>query len=751
MRPFQVPAASIVALRFSAILCLGTVAKAAPLLSESFDGGLGGWVSKSTVEPTAQNGWSDSSGYAVALASNLAPNFSKMLVSPKMDLSSTTNPALHIIHRESCSSSLVELNVYYSDDGGNYWSPLQSLGVSGTETMDIVNLSNSASNYRLGFELRNTASGPCQASIDEVTVGPAAEVKVTGVRFSGISHERVTLETVVQPVGSTHGTVSLTIPYGTSRSFLTPLFTGLVGDVTPSGYQDLSTMKSFTVQSYDKTTSKIYDLVVNWTAPSTAASLTHMKLCEGTSCSDSVKVDSGANATDTGTITAWFPEGSSVKKLTSTIFASTNATSATFPASGPFDLSEGGNGLVVTVTAQDGTTKRHYKVVPSFTPVDARVKAFWLCDPSKFGIPARSIWDPATSKDTGRIVVDLPSGLAATQYSVCQVDVSDDATRTLVGTLSTKGTGLFVRVTKGLATRTYAVTANVRKTAGTDATVFGLELLPFGMHAKKPGLVGVLKKAATATSNGQIEITMKPGSSLSSLTNYTWFFGLSDPFAYVNADDGNATNLWGNGTSRVYTITAENLVTALKYTVSIKYEDQSKSATLKDFAIWLGSDLNFGVVDTVARTVKVDLPLEANLKSLYCTFTAPQGATASIPTENYQDFSVPFKFSITSPDSSTTNEYTVTVNAAPTGVRASRPASSTLQANLADGILSVRHPAMGITKLSVFNVLGHCVASTDKIHGSQSTIDLRKQPDGIYFLRAQSLTERIAAQPFFKR
>lgn len=731
--------------RGRAWLCAGMVAagssvQAAPLLAQTFGNGLGSW-SQTAIYSGATDAWTDSSDFAVVTVSNVAPNVTKTLVTPSLNLSNTTNPTLFIMHRESCSSANVELNVYYQEDNSGTWTALQSLDASTTEKLDRVFLNNGSSVYKLGFEARNVSSSPCMISIDEIAVGSANEVLVTGVHFSGISHDLVSNESVVQPVGATNGSISLTVPYGQSRAALTPLFVGLVGDVTPSGSQDLSSVKSFTVQSYDKTASKTYDLVVNWTAPSTAADLTGLKLCQNSVCNDSIRITAPAGNVDTGVVQVYFQESFPVAQLTSTLTVSSKATASTFPASGPFDLSESGTGLVVTVTAQDGATKHYYRIEPVFVPVVLQLADIWLCDPDNYGVPSRSIWDPATAADTGRVEVDLPVGIAANKYRLCEVDVETGVVYTTAGSISAQGNGLTVKITKGYVSRVYAVNANVRKTADAQITVNGLDIIPPKAKKYSPNLAGVVKTQASASAIGSIEVVLDPGSSVDDFSAYNWYFGLSDPFAYIEADDGNAASYWGGTTSRVFTTTTENLKSSFRYRVNIKYEDRKSSAQLVDFVIWLGQLEVYGTIDTAAGTVVVDLPLEANLARLKCAFATPQNATASIGSMMYYDFTTPLTFEVISADQSTTKEYTVTVNpmvpAPPVHrLQSGSALSNAMHASLDNGMLTVQHDELAIDRLAVFDIHGQVVAQRPVEGGSRTEFDLRSQANGIYFLKA---------------
>jgi len=724
---------------FMAICTSATISQAAmPVLQELFNNGAppSGW-SQSKLSTSGSETWSDSSGNAVAY---LNSDTTKALITPALDLSNTYDPVLSILMRLSCpvSGDKIALNIYYQSDAGGDWTLLETLTPSVTSTSKqlVQHQVMLYSTYRLAFEALSTVNG-CTVNLDAVTVGSSSEATVTGVGFVGVDNSVFT-DTVVQPTANSPiGDIHLSLPYSINPAYLKPIFAGLAATTTPNGTQDLTSPITYTMTSNNGYTTAQYKLTVNREQPSTSARLNSFSLCDstGANCKDSVTITAPATSTDTGSVTVYLPEESYVSKMTVKTSISSYATLLNTPTTATYDFSNTGAGLVLKVTAQDGTTSNVYKVKISYVHVDTRVLEYWLCDPYKFGIPATSIWDPTSALDTGLIVLNLPYGTAVTSYKTCQVTVSTGVTYVVQGTQNTKGTGLHVLLTgkNGTTKRLYAVQANVRTKVGTDATVKSLTVCK--TSSTNPCINGVLTTQATTTTNGQIDVTM---SASTDLTTFTYTFGLTDPFAYVNADDKRQPSDWWSGiTSRVFTITAENQTTALKYTVNIHFADLSTSSKLTSFSIFQGAEEIFGTIDSVAHTVAVNLTTKMNLANLLTSFSAPQGATATIKPQQYYDYTKPLAFSLTSADGSSTTQYTVTVSL-PTPPSTARPTAvfAGVEIHMHAKQLTIEHANIEVQSISIYDVLGHVVKQAVHCNGTQTSLDLQDLRSGRYFVHA---------------
>lgn len=701
---------------------------AAPILSELFTDPVSWGMEK--IDANAGGAWEDSSGYAVTYVTYPQGNVSQAMVTDKMNLSSVSNPVLQVLYRGTCSGEL-ELNVYYQDEYTSTWTIIQSLTPSSLLKTSVLSL-NANADYKLAFEAR--ANATCKVAIDAITVGSADEAYVTGVSFSNISNDLITNSTITQPIGTTPGTISLVLPYGTSRTLLTPFFSGSVGTFSPTGAQDLSTSKTYTISSVNATNPKTYNLSVGWTVPSTQAKLVSIKLCVtgNMECTDSSKITEPATASDTGTANVYMMEGTPITTLTPTIQISSLASSTLFPAASSFDLSKSGSGLIITVTAQDGTTKRYYRVVLQTVLYVNRLINLTICDPDGYSYNARSVWDPAQSGDTGRVVFDLPAGLAFSKYSVCGHQETPDASFLYQGPLTSTGTKAIIQTTAtATSVKNYAISGNVRATKNNVASATNIVL--YKKFGNDPGIGGTLVSPAKPGVPGLIQIKVKQNSYLDDLNS---IFVLDDPYAYVNTVDGSNVSSWGKSTNRAFKITAENLSTSLQYNVKVVYEDQAKSTGLSAFIVWLGSLQVPGIIDTVAHTVKVQLPLEANLASMYCYLGAAQGAKASIRSLDYLDLSMPLTFTLTSPDGSASAEYTVSVTQASTRLlSATNPVK--LYVSFENGIVTVNHAGLKVQEIGIYSVSGKLISNNKNPEGPISELRLQPASSGLYIIKVK--------------
>ncbi|HEY4175797.1 MAG TPA: DUF5018 domain-containing protein [Kofleriaceae bacterium] len=393
-------------------------------------------------------------------------------------------------------------------------------------------------------------------------------------------------------------TISLTLPFGTPLTSLTPtiVHTGVSVSPTSGSAQDFSVARTYTVTAMDGTT-KDYTVTVA-TAPSSSKDITAFTI---------LGID---GVIGTNTITLTVPFGTDRTSLTPTI---THTGASILPNSGVAQNFT--SNVVYTVTAADNSTKA-YTVTVSVAPSSAKD----ITDFTILGIPG--------TVGTNTIALTVPFGTSLTSLTptvaITGVSVSPASNTAQNFTSAVTYT---VTAMDG-STKDYTVTVGVAPSTAKDIIQFTIL-----------GVDGVI-------SGTDISLTLPYGTSLTSLTPTIVHTGVS-----VSPTSGAAQNF----SSPVdYTVTAMDGSTQT-YAVTVATALNS-AKDITQFTI-LGID---GTIS--ANSIAITLPFGTDPSSLTPT-VMHTGASVSPNSGVAQNFSAPVTYTVTAADSST-KSYLVTVTVA---------------------------------------------------------------------------------------
>jgi endonuclease I/endonuclease/exonuclease/phosphatase family metal-dependent hydrolase len=255
-------------------------------------------------------------------------------------------------------------------------------------------------------------------------------------------------------------TISLTVPFGSTITSLTPSITYSGASISPSGAQDFSSPVVYTVTAQDAST-KDYTVTVSTASASTEANITDFKFTIS-SIVYAGTIDEGA--TPNPTISVELPIGTNVSSLTPTI---TSSSCSNVSPSGAQDFSSAVN---YTVTAQDGTTTKTYTVNVTFAAPSSEKDILTFVINSANGVISGT-----------DITVTLPTGTSITSLTPT-ITVSDFAS-------VSPNSGVSQNFTNDV---TYTVTAQDASTKEYTVSV----VLSDDYYASAYGLTGYVLKTA---------------------------------------------------------------------------------------------------------------------------------------------------------------------------------------------------------------------------------------------------------------
>ncbi len=343
---------------------------------------------------------------------------------------------------------------------------------------------------------------------------------------------------VITSTSATTGTVSLTMPYGSSHLLTPTIDVSADASVSPNTLveQNFANPVVYTVTAEDNVTTKAWTVNVT-ILPNDEAEITAFTIPNQVGSS----VITSTSAT-TGTVSVTMPYGSS-NLLTPTIDVSAGASVS------PNTLVEQNfsNPVVYTVTAEDNVTTKEWTVTVTFLANDeAEITAFTI--PNQVGSSVIT----STSATTGTVSVTMP--YESSNLLTPTIDVSADASvspNTLVEQNFSNPVVYTVTAEDNVTTKAWTVTVTFLANDEAEITAFTI-----------PNQVGSSVITSTSATTGTVSVTMPSGTNTTSLTPN---ISLS-----ANASISPETGVPQNFTNPVvYTVTAEDNVSIKAWTVTV--------------------------------------------------------------------------------------------------------------------------------------------------------------------------------------
>lgn len=642
---------------------------------------------------------------------------------------------IKVTYSTSCGSNSLAIYTYDPEWGwstGKSFNSDQVIPISYPET-------------KVTFQAQGSSTRECNLTIKSIAIGKNNEAIVTN--FTAISSSVMSDYKVTQPSGSQNGKIELTVPYKTNITSLTPSFTGLYKSFSPSTAQDFSKGPvTFTFTALNGISTAAYDVVINRLPPLTGSKLTAADSSCATNfattrfCADSIRIEQPAENQDTGAVYIYhydqIPED-----ILATFSLSTKVSaeaSISISESGTINLQKDAEPQVITVTAQDSIHKSYYHVIPVPVPADNYLYNVELTNnyESEF-IYARTVWDPETSADTGKVIIDLPYKINIKNYHVQRWFTSPNSKATVNATfVANSNYGGTIEISKGYDTKIYAIEFVPREKPWSTSEVVGaFAYLPDNEY--KAAIACIRDKSDTTL----FTLPMKRNNDIA-----VPILATKDPYApFKNVGDFSYT-LGAKNTLRVY---AEDSTNSRKIFVSITSKKEDSVATLRDFYIVLGNAWYIpGEINQEERTVQVNIPVEVNMAKLYYMYAGAENATGSVKNFEPGDFTKPFVFDMISADLSDTITYTVNAAYVPDTTKDSVPETpkdsiSTAIQNIVsenaflmqNNILHIALQPSELQSVSILNSIGQVVLHKDSYI---KEIDMGNLPTGTYFVKIKT-------------
>jgi uncharacterized repeat protein (TIGR02543 family) len=335
-----------------------------------------------------------------------------------------------------------------------------------------------------------------------------------------------------------------------------------------------------------------------------------------------------------------------------------NGTSVTSgSASGSISLNVGSNTISVVVTAQDGTTTGTYTVIVTRAgSSDATLSALSL---------SSGTLSPSFASGTESYTVSVANSV--TSITVTPTRTQPNATITVNGTSVTSGSAsgsislnvgsntITVIVTAQDGTTTKSYTVSVTRLSN-DATLSALAL---SSGTLSPSFASGTTSYTASVANAVTSITVTPTRTQANAT-------ITVNGTSVTSGSASSSISLSNGSNTItVVVTAQDGTTTKSYTVTVTR--LSNTATISAFSFNSLSPAVTGSVDNSLRTVQLSVPTGTNLTALVATFTLSSGATAAIGStpqisgQTANNFTSAVTYVLTSQDSSTVQNYLVTV------------------------------------------------------------------------------------------
>ncbi|MEF3310731.1 DUF5018 domain-containing protein [Paenibacillus sp. GYB004] len=452
----------------------------------------------------------------------------------------------------------------------------------------------------------SAADGSTKSYTVTVNVAASPTKEITGFSF--------VTPAAIGTVNEASRTISVTVPYGTNVTALTPTITHTGASISPNSgaSQNFTSPVTYTVSAADGST-KSYTVTVNVAASSTK---------EITGFSFASPAVTGTVYEASRTISVTVPYGTNVTALTPTITHTGASISPNSGASRNFT-----NPVTYTVSAADGSTKSYTVTVNVAASPTKEITDFSFASPAVAGTVNEASRAISVTVPYGTDVTSLTPTITHTGASISpNSGVSRNFTNPVSYTVSAADG----------STKSYTVTVNVAASSTKEIT---------GFSFASPAVTGTVYEASRT-----ISVTVPYGTNVTALTPTITHTGAS-----ISPNSGASQN-FTNPVS--YTVSAADGSTK-SYTVTVNVAaSPAKEITGFSFA----TPAVTGTVNEASRTISVTVPYGTNVTSLTPTI-AHTGASISPTSGVPQNFTSPVTYTVSAADGST-KSYTVTVNVA---------------------------------------------------------------------------------------
>ncbi|RAV19440.1 cadherin-like beta sandwich domain-containing protein [Paenibacillus contaminans] len=416
------------------------------------------------------------------------------------------------------------------------------------------------------------------------------------------------------------------------------------------------------VTAQDGTTTKEYTITVT-RAPSAEATLSALTMSEGTlnvpfASGTTTYTSSVANSVASLSVTPTVADSTATVKVNGN-----GATSGS--AYGPISLAVGPNPVTITVTAQDGTTRKEYTITVTREPSSEATLGALTMSAGTLNVP----FAPGTTTYTSSVANSVASlsvtPTVADSTTMVKVNGNSATSGSAYGpiplTVGSNPITITVTAQDGTTTKEYTIT--VTRAPSADATLSELTISPGSLN--EPFVSGTTSYTASVANDvSSISVTATVANSTASVR--------------VNGTETVSGSVYGpiplavGPNAITITVTAQDGVTTTPYTITVT-RAPSADATLSELTISPGSLNEPFVSGTTSYTASV-----ANDVSSISVTATVANSTASVRVNGTETVSgsvygpIPLAvgpnaitITVTAQDGVTTTPYTITVTRAP--------------------------------------------------------------------------------------
>ncbi|REK75587.1 cadherin-like beta sandwich domain-containing protein [Paenibacillus paeoniae] len=486
-----------------------------------------------------------------------------------------------------------------------------------------------------------------------------ADASVTGL--NGLTLSAGTLSPVFDQATTAY---NVSVPYGTAALNVTPTATysgstikvngASVTSGQPSGNIALAAGENTTVNvavtSQDGSNTKVYAITVTRGAASANANLSAMTISAGTltpgfSAATTAYTASVNNGTASMTVRPTVADSSATVEVQ--VNNGTPVAVSSGQNSPSLGLNVGSNTIVVTVTAQNGSTKEYRITVTRAASAEAGLSGLSLSAGTLSPSFNSNTNQYSSSVDNGvsnitvkPVAMHTGATITASVNDGTPVSVSSDQfSNGLPLNTGVNKIELLVTAQDGTTTRTYTINVTRAKSSERDLTAFSFQ---------------GLTPAVTGTIDGtDISLNVPYGTNRSALiASFTHSEQATVTVGAAVQISGTTPNNFN--TPVIYTVTAEDGSTKA-YTVTVHVGPSSEKAIT---AYSLAEQTDAAVIDSAAHTVSINVASGTDLRGLITTFSLSEDASAKVGTANQSsgvtanDFTNPVIYTVTAADGS---------------------------------------------------------------------------------------------------